>query len=102
MKWPAFSKKSGSEEAVLIYFNTNNIDDVFLLEEQLAEALGSTGEVDGNEIGGGEATIFLYGSDAETMYRKIGSFLQSSPLCQGARVVIRWGGPGSPQREVRL
>jgi hypothetical protein len=60
------------------------------------------GEFDGNEVGVGGATLFMYGLDAEKLFAGIEATLRSYPLCKGARVVIRYGGPGAEQRQLML
>jgi hypothetical protein len=100
-----------SDECVLIHLDAANLpDEVYekydlsTLEDQLIGAIQSsrTGEFDGNEIGNGVTTIYTYGPDAGRLYRAIESVLRAYPLCRNARVVIRKGGPGSPQTEVQL
>lgn len=108
-----FSKpvKQSVEQAVLIHLDGVGLspeiyenNDLATLEDQLIEALkkNEIGEFDGNEIGGGEAIIFLYGPDAEKIFAEIEAVLRSYPLCQNARIIIRFGPPGAPQREVRI
>lgn len=60
------------------------------------------GIFDGNGVGPGEATLFMYGPDAERLFAGIEKTLRAYPLCQNARVVIRKGGPGAEEREIRL
>jgi hypothetical protein len=62
------NKKQKDEQAVLIHLDGINLDesiyaqcDTSALEGQLAEALGSAGDVDGNEIHDAETVVFLYG-----------------------------------------
>jgi hypothetical protein len=78
--------------------------DLSTLEDQLIAAMAANraGELDGNEAGNEVTTIYTYGADAENLYRAMEPVLIGYPLCQNARVVIRKGGPGSPQREVQL
>lgn len=61
----------------------------------------NVGEVDGDEVGQGEA-IIIYGSSADKIFSEISPVFQAYPLCQNARVVIQYGEPGSPQREVKI
>ena len=65
--------------------------DVATLENRLEAALESEqeGELDGHESGPENTTLFLYGSDAEALFRAIEPVLRDYPLCQGARVTIR-------------
>ena len=108
-----FAKKDkpNAEEAVLIYLDGANLpDEVYAqydlstLEDQLIQAIetNSPGAFDGNEIGDGVATLYTYGPDANRLYEVIEPVLHAYPLCRNARIVIRQGGPGSPQNEVKL
>ncbi|HEX4736143.1 MAG TPA: hypothetical protein VH331_01135 [Allosphingosinicella sp.] len=76
--------------------------DTSTLEDKLQEALGDLGECDGTEHGERDSRIFLYGSDAEAMFRAIEPTLLTYPLAASARVLLRSGPPGAPEREVRL
>ena len=99
------------EEAVLIYLDGTGLPDqiyqeydLSTLEDQLIDAIGAehAGEFDGNEIGPDGATLFAYGQDADHLFSVIEPVLRDYPLCQNARVVIRKGGPGATQTEVRI
>jgi hypothetical protein len=90
------------EQAVLVYLNGSSLpDEVYenfdleTLELQLEEAINSAnvGQYDGNEFGPEEVVLFMYGPDAEAIFAAVRPALQSYPLCQGARVEIRPGGP---------
>ena len=98
-------------ECVLIHLDGLNLSDevyrdcdLSTLEDQLIEAIESdgAGELDGHETGPKESTIFTYGPDADRLYSAMEPVLLAYPLCQKARIVIRKGGPGSPQTEVQL
>jgi hypothetical protein len=109
-----FMKKkeaSNSDECVLIHLDGVHLPDqvyqecdLSTLEDMLIEAIESSnaGELDGNEIGPTETTIFTYGPDADQLYRAMEQVLKDYPLSRNARIVIRKGGPGSPQTEVHL
>ena len=98
--------ESERDQAVLIDFSIDGlldpVSEIDTLETILNRTLGSAGESDGHEIGGGEGTIFLYGADAEKIFARVESVLKSNPLCKNARVTVRKGGPGSPERTVQL
>jgi hypothetical protein len=100
-----------NEQAVLIYLDGSGLpDDVYAscdlstLEDQLIEAINThgAGEFDGNEIGEKETTLFAYGPDASELFAAMEPVLTTYPLCKNARVVIRQGAPGSPQREIKI
>lgn len=83
--------------SVLIHLDGVNLpDDIYekydlmTLEDKLIAKLevAGFGELDGNEIGEGGATLFLYAEDAEKLYRAIKPVLRGYPLCRKARVAI--------------
>jgi len=63
----------------------------FELEDKLGQLLegGDHGELDGNEIGGGEYTIWLYGPSAQRLFDFIRP--QLPPLPPGTKVFLRHG-----------
>jgi len=75
--------------------------DIATLENRLEAALepGEQGELDGHETGPEHTTLFLYGADAEVLFRAVEPVLRDYPLCQGARVTIR---QGAEQRQLVL
>jgi hypothetical protein len=102
---------ASSQQAVLVYLDAENLPaevyeecDLSTIGELLTAAIakGKLGEFDGDGVGDGEAVLFMYGPDAERLLAGIEGTLRGYPLCSGARVVIRSGPPGSPEREVRL
>jgi hypothetical protein len=101
---PAPPVQKLNEQAVLIYINGEEFDPMIVLSDKLTAAIESAllGEFDGNEIGGGETILFMYGADAEALYQHIEPILKVDPLCRGARAIVRQGKPGSPQREILL
>jgi len=109
-----FSKlfgKKPNQEAVFVHLDNANLAeevyedyDLSTIEDQLIEILADRklGIFDGNQVGKAGATLYLYGPDAERLFAGIEQTLREYPLCQGARVIIRRGGEGAPDREVRL
>lgn len=100
-----------TQQAVLVHLDGIGLPDhiyqecdASTIEDRLIEVIEreKLGEFDGNEVGPSETTLFMYGPDAERLFAGIEKTLRGYPLCQGARVVIRRGGPGSPQREIML
>jgi hypothetical protein len=100
----AIESSDSSEQAVFVYLGKWTRDELWNLEDRLSEAIEAAGlgEFDGNELGPDDAKLFMYGRDADRLFKSIEEILRSSPLCVGARVVIRYGEPGSQQREVNL
>jgi len=99
------------QQAVLIYFNdTGQADGDYeesgfaALEDELIEVIEreNLGEFDGIERGEGEVIFFMYGPDAERLFSGIEETLNHHAVSQGAEAIIRCGGPGAKQREVRI
>lgn len=109
-----FSSRSStppSEQAVIVHLDCKGPPDhiyeqydLATIEDRLIKVIkhAQLGEFDGNEMAPDEATLYMYGPDAEKLFAGIESTLREYPLCQGARVEIRRGGPGASMREVRL
>jgi hypothetical protein len=59
------------------------------LADELAAMLenGDLGEYDGEELGGGECTLFFCGPDPDRLLAELRPVLKRSPLCRGAAVV---------------
>jgi len=100
-----------SEQAVLVYLDAIGLPesvyrecDLATLEDRLIEVIDRLclGEFDGIERGMGEVTLYMYGPDAEALYAGIQPILLSYPLCAGAKVHIRPGGPDVLGRGVLL
>ena len=99
------AEQSGHQEAVLVHIDAVDLPEEFWqLNERLFEQIerSGAGEFDGNEIGEGAATLFAYGPDADRLFSVMEPILAEYALCRNARVVIRKGGPGSPQAELKL
>jgi hypothetical protein len=69
-------------------------------ESQLEVALGGLSELDGHAIVATDTIIYLYGPDAEAMYRAVERILKTHPLAQDASVTIRKGPPGTARHEI--
>ncbi|MEO8458348.1 MAG: hypothetical protein ABI559_11095 [Chloroflexota bacterium] len=78
--------------------------DLATIEDSLVKIMNeqSLGEFDGTEMTPKEAILFMYGPDAEALFKGIEDTLRDYPLCKGARVVIRSGPSGAPERQVNL
>lgn len=101
----------GAEQAVLVYLDGVGLPnevyaeyDLATLEDRLEAIVrdAALGEYDGHEFGPTDVTLFFYGTDAERLRAGIEPVLSAYPLCRGARVVVRYGGPGAAQREFRV
>jgi hypothetical protein len=98
------------EHAVLVYFEYGSTDlsNLFAVEEALERVISeaNVGELDGNEIAtdGSDGTLFMYGPDADALFKSIRQTLEATPFMRGARVVLRYGPPEDdvPERTVTL
>lgn len=106
----SFGNSSGArsgapEQAVLIYLvGAVDQDDLTTLENELSDAIAeeALGEYDGHEFGPDGARLFMYSPDAESLYAGIEATLRDHPLCRNARVIVRLGQPGAPERQIRI
>jgi hypothetical protein len=73
-------------------------ESIFELEDRIVGALEGPGigEFDGNEFGGGECTLYMYGDDADRMFNAISPVLTGSPLSRGGYAVKRFGEASDP------
>ena len=61
------------------------------------------GEFDGDEFGGGECTLYMYGPDADRLFGAVEEELRSSEHAGGGFAVKRYGAAGDPSaREIRV
>ena len=107
----AQSQSQKAEQAVLVLLEETGSPEKVYKQDDLAKVADKLkavverkglGQLGGNEFGPTETTLFMYGPDAEQLFAGIEPILRACPQCQGARVVIRRGGPGAEQREVKL
>jgi hypothetical protein len=102
------------EEAVLVYIPLSDGDfgeekereALFELEDRLTEIIedeAQVGEFDGNEIGGGEFILFLYGSDADALFAALEPELRRlDPPSGDFYAIKRHGPPDDGVREERI
>jgi hypothetical protein len=64
------------------------------LEESIKKA--GAGEFDGNEFGDGECVWYMYGPDADALYRAVEGIIREAAALPGSFVVKRRGAPGDP------
>jgi hypothetical protein len=69
----------------------SSFDDFVQVEENITKALEplDLGLVDGNDVGQGEFTIFLFGPDARALLDHVEQILPPYLLLPGARAVLR-------------
>jgi hypothetical protein len=93
---PLSEKGFGARDEVLV---CEKIEDD--LDEEITRA--GVGEMDGNEIGGGECTLFMYGPDADKLFAVIAPRARSSRLGKGGWATKSYGSDEDANvREVRV
>ena len=94
------------EQAVLIKITSlrDPAAGLDVIEDRIIEAIdrSSVGEFDGNEIGPDGATLYLYGPDADTIWRSIDGAIDRTALGPGSHVILRYGPPRSSSSRVDL
>ena len=94
------------EHAVIVHFPLSDdefgsdaeFDSMVILSDALEAAIAaaSAGEFDGNELGGGECRLYMYGPNADRLYAAIEPVLAQSSLVRGGFVVKRYGAVDDP------
>ena len=99
-----------SDHAVIVRCNYGSTDlsRLFDLEGKLEAAItaAKAGEYDGNEVAvdGSDGTLYMYGPDADRLFRVVEPILKATPYMNGAKVTLRFGPPadGVREREVTI
>jgi hypothetical protein len=97
-----------SEHAVIIHFNYNkqNLEPLHLLEDRLEEIVtaNAVGTYDGHEIAINlsDGSLFLYGPNAEKLFKIVKPTLESCDFMIGAIAILRFGPPGNGVKEIEL
>lgn len=105
------SKGNGShrppQHEVVVHFlyGSTNFQHMYALEDVLRSKIAEAGvgEYDGYEVpeDGSEGSFYMFGPDAEALYRVIRPFLAESPFMHGATVTL-WFGPKSRKTQKRV
>ena len=96
------------EVEVHFAYGSTNFQYVYSLGDkiQVAIAEAKVGEYDGHAIpaDGSEGRYFVYGPDAEAIFKAIAPVLEASPFMRGATVTLRFGPRrwGTPKRVIKL
>ena len=108
-KKTAGSETGAAEQAVLLHLKLGNdgfglegeVARMHALQEELERAIqtADAGELDGDEFGGGECVVFMYGPDAEKLWAAIEPVLARDTFRQGSYAVKRFGGPEDGRKE---
>jgi hypothetical protein len=102
--------KGPPEHEVVIHFfyGSTNYQHMYAIEDLIRTTIvdAAVGKYEGHEVAddGSEVSLFMYGPDAEALYRVISPVLAESPFMRGATVTL-WFGPrkwGTQKRVIEL
>ena|SRR5258708_851303 len=89
-------------------YGSMNFQHLYALEDLVQHAISdaAVGKYDGHEVSadGSEAKFYLYGPDAEAIYRVVSPVLATATFMRGAKVTM-WFGPRkwrTPKRVIHL
>jgi hypothetical protein len=80
-------------------------DSIHELSTELERCIrdAGVGECDGDEIGGGECTLYMYGTDADLLFSAVERRLRAFAQAKGGFIIKRYGAASDPaSREVRV
>lgn len=96
------------EQAVIIIFNygIQDLDPLYELEEKLESVIteNQVGEYDGHEIAVdySDGILYMYGPNAELIFKVIKPTLESFDFMKGAFVRLRFGPPSDDTKEITI
>ena len=96
------------EHAVIVHFNYGlaNIDTLHKLEKKLERVIAENkvGEYDGHEIAIdlSDGILYMYGPDAEALFKTVKPTLAASSFMKGAKANLRFGPPEDGTREIEV
>ena len=96
------------EHAVIVHFNyeIKGLDSLFKLEDELEEVIleKKVGEYDGHEIAMdySDGYLYMYGPNAETLFKAIKPTLEACNFMKGAKAIIRFGPPADGVKEIEV
>ena len=97
----------GNEQALLVHIPAQVVRltvPLEAIESRLSQAIAAAGagEFDGNLVGVDDATLYMYGPDADRLFAVAEPVLRSARLPAGTLAVKRYGEPGAREEHVRL
>src|SRR5579863_9220876 len=103
-------KNDFADQEVEVHFayGSTNFQHVYALGDQLQAAIveAKVGKYDGHAIpaDGSDGRYFVYGPDAEAIFKVIAPVLEASPLMRGATVTLHYGSRSwrTPKRVIKL
>jgi hypothetical protein len=99
---------SDSEHCVIVHFDygKENLDSLHELEKRLESDLAdkTVGDYDGHEIATdySDGFLYLYGDNAERLFKKVKRTLEATDFMTGAKVKLRFGPPEDGVKEIEL
>jgi hypothetical protein len=86
------------EVEVHFSYGSTNFQHMYALEDTIRHAIvdAGVGKYDGHDVAedGSDGSFYMYGPDAEALYRVISPLLEQSSLMRGATVTLWFGEPG--------
>jgi len=107
---PNGKEQEGEQQALIVWIRLSDDGSgtseerqrVFKLEDEMMRVIeeSGVGEYDGNEIGGGFFTLYMYGPSASQLWKIAEGILTRFEPSPGSYAITRYGKPGA--REVRI
>jgi len=100
--------KNTPEHIVMVRFNygIKGLDALFELENALAEVISKSGvgKYDGHDIemDRSNGTLFMYGPDAELLFKTIQPVLKACNFMKGAKATLLFGPPEDGVKEMHV
>jgi hypothetical protein len=97
-----------AEQAVIVYFQygSQDLSRLYELEDRVEAAIlkDGAGEYDGHEIAvdGSDGVLYMYGPDANFLFETVHPILETALFMRGAKVIKRYGPPGSASKEATV
>ncbi len=104
----SYDKNTFREHAVIIYFDyqKETIEDLHQLADRLEQIISknNVGMYDGHEIRMdlNDGSLYMYGPDAEQLYKAIEKTLLSTDFMIGARAILRFGPPEDGIKQIEI
>jgi hypothetical protein len=103
-------RKGPPEHEVIVHFTygSTNFQHIYAIEDLLRMAISEAGagEYDRREVAddGSDGVLYMYGPNAENLFRAISPVLASFPFMRGATVTLHFGPPkrSTPKRIIQL
>lgn len=103
-----YSKSQEPEHAVIVHFRyeMDSLEPLYQLEDALEKQINEegVGEFDGHEIAVdlSDGFLYMYGTNAETLFKAVKPILEKSNFMKGAVAKIRFGPPEEGVKEIEV